>query len=84
MIIKLKRHPKWCFFHFFMKRDSLENTYIVLYVCIVNFVCYEWTKKINTMGNLDFKQIAITIASVMVALVVYDRFVAPMIDKTVG
>lgn len=36
------------------------------------------------MGNLDFKQIAITIASVMVALVVYDRFVAPMIDKTVG
>jgi hypothetical protein len=35
------------------------------------------------MKNIDFKHIGITVLSVMVALVVYDRFVAPMIDKTV-
>jgi hypothetical protein len=35
------------------------------------------------MKNIDFKQAAITMATVLVTLVVYDRFVAPMIDKQV-
>jgi hypothetical protein len=36
------------------------------------------------MPHIDFKQAAITLVTVLVALAVYDRFVAPMIDKTVG
>ena len=39
--------------------------------------------KIKKMKNIDFKHIGITVASVIVAMVVYDRFVAPMIDKAV-
>jgi len=40
-------------------------------------------QKNKDMKNLDFKHIGITVVSVMVALVVYDRFVAPAIDKSV-
>jgi hypothetical protein len=35
------------------------------------------------MGSIDFKHIGLTVLSVVVALVVYDRFIAPMIDKSV-
>ena len=35
------------------------------------------------MKNIDFKQAGITMVVVLASLVVYDRFVAPMIDKQV-
>ena len=36
------------------------------------------------MKNFDFKQAAMTMAITMATLIVYDKFVAPMIDKNVG
>lgn len=40
-------------------------------------------KNFRTMKNLDFKQMAITGLVVIASLVVYDRLVAPAIDKAV-
>ena len=34
--------------------------------------------------DLNFKQIAVSMVTIIVALAVYDRLVAPMIDKTIG
>ena len=36
------------------------------------------------MKNIDWKQILITGVTVIVALVVYERFIGPMIEKKVG
>jgi hypothetical protein len=35
------------------------------------------------MGNIDFKHLGLTVVAVIAGLVIYDRFIAPMIDKTV-
>jgi len=35
------------------------------------------------MKDIDFKQIALTVASVIVALAIYDRAIAPMVDKQI-
>lgn len=54
---------------------------VVFLECEIHLLLMD--KKITTMGNIDFKHLGLTVVAVIVALAVYDRFVAPMIDKAV-